>query len=217
MRLIDLSQPIYHNAPNCPVHPPVKSELIATHDKDGWQCELLTLSNHTGSHVDAPLHKIKGGKNLDDLPLATWVGQAWLADLRDSKADRRITADVLQAALPQLPSDAIVLLCTGWGEVRAKTDEWLHHSPFVDPSGAKWLVERKARGVGIDHYSIGGSGPDNAVTHEILLGNGIWIVEELSFPAEVWTLPQPVKFWSLPVNLKGHTGAFCRPVIEVSG
>src|SRR6476646_833177 len=107
MRLIDLSQPVYHNAPNCPVHPPVKSELIATHEKDGWQCELLTLSNHTGSHVDAPLHKISGG--------------------------------VLQAALPKLPADAIVLLCTGWGEIRAKTEEWLHHSPFVDPTGAKWL------------------------------------------------------------------------------
>src|SRR3954462_13596142 len=109
MRLIDLSQPVYHNAPNCPVHPPVKSELIATHEKDGWQCELLTLSNHTGSHVDAPLHKIKGGKSLNDLPLTTSVGPAWLVDLRDSKADRRITADVLQAALPKLPVDAIVL------------------------------------------------------------------------------------------------------------
>jgi kynurenine formamidase len=217
MRLIDLSQPVYDNAPNCPVHPAVKSELIATHEKDGWRCELLTLSNHTGSHVDAPLHKIAGGKSLDDIPLIAWVGPAWLVDLRDSHSDRRITDKILQAAVPNLPPDAIVLLCTGWGERRAKTDEWEHHSPFLDPSGARWLADLKARGVGIDHYSIGGSGAENATTHEILLGSGVWIVEELSFPAEVWTLPQPVKFWSLPVNLKGHTGAFCRPVIEVSG
>ena len=217
MRLLDLSQPIYDGSPNCPVHPPVKSELIATHERDGWRCELLTLSNHTGSHVDAPLHKIAGGRSLDDLPLSTWVGPAWLVDLRDSTADRPITGELLQGKLPNFPPDAIVLLCTGWGNRRAKTDEWHHHSPFVDPSGARWLAERKARGVGIDHFSIGGMGPDNAVTHEVLLGNGVWIVEELSFPPEVWTLPQPVKFWSLPVNLKGHTGAFCRPVIEVSG
>ena len=108
----------------------------------------------------------------------------------------------------------VVLTCLG---LHAQQITGSIRGRVVDPSGAKWLVERKARGVGIDHYSIGGSGPDNAVTHEILLGNGIWIVEELSFPAEVWTLPLPVKFWSLPVNLKGHTGAFCRPVIEVSG
>ena len=216
MRLIDLSQPLYHNAPNCPVHPPVKSEYIATHEKDGWLCELLTLSNHTGSHVDAPLHKIAGGKSLDQIPLETWVGPAWIVDLRDSTADRAIGAELLQSKLPNLPSDAIVLLATGWGERRAKTDEWHYHSPFLDPSGAKWLVEKKARGVGIDHYSIGGFGPDNAVTHEILLGNGVWIVEELGFPPAVWSLAMPVKFWTLPVNFKGHTGAFCRPVIEVS-
>jgi arylformamidase len=217
MRLIDLSQPVYDGAPNCPVHPPVRSELIATHEKDGWQCELLTLSNHTGSHVDAPLHKMAGGKSLDDLSISTWVGPAWVVDLRDSTADRAITADLLQAKLPSLPADQIVLLCTGWGERRAKTDEWHYHSPFVHPTGAQWLVGRKVRGVGIDHYSIGGSGADNAVTHEILLGNGVWVVEDLSFPAEVFTLPMPAKFWSLPVNLKGHTGAFCRPVIEASG
>ena len=213
MRLIDLSQPVYDQCPNCPAHPPVRSEFIATHEKDGWLCELLTLSNHTGSHVDAPLHKLAGAPSLDDIPLERWVGSAWIADLRDSRPDQPIGAEVLQRHLPNLPPDAIVLLASGWGDRRAKTDEWLHHSPYVDPSGARWLVDHKARGVGIDHYSIGGSGDMNADTHAILLGGNVWIVEDLNFPAEVFSLPQPVQFWSLPINLKGHTGAFCRPVI----
>ena len=51
--------------------------------------------------------------------------------------------------------------------------------------------------------------------HEVLLGAGVWIVEELRFPAQVFDLPQPVTFWSLPVNFKGFSGAFCRPVIAV--
>jgi arylformamidase len=213
MRLIDLSQPLFDACPNCPVHPPVKSEFIATHEKDGWLVEKLTLSNHTGSHVDAPLHKIAGGKCLDDIPLERWVGPAWIMDLRDSAADRPITEEVLEETLPHLPADQIVLLATGWGDRRAKTDEWWYHSPFVHPSGAQWLADHKARGVGIDHYSIGGFGPENPETHSILLGNDVWIVEELRFPLEVFDLPQPVTFWSLPINLKGHTGAFCRPVI----
>jgi kynurenine formamidase len=213
MRLIDLSQPLFDGCPNCPVHPPVRSEFIATHEKDGWLVEKLTLSNHTGSHVDTPLHKIAGGKSLDDIPLERWVGPARIVDLRDSQPDRPITGELLQQKLPRLPADQIVLLATGWGERRAKTDEWWYHSPFVHPTGARWLADRKARGVGIDHYSIGGFGPENPETHSILLGNGVWIVEELRFPPEVFTLPQPVTFWSLPINLKGHTGAFCRPVV----
>ena len=42
MKLIDLSQPLYHDCPNCPVHPRVVSEFIATHDSDGWLVEKLT-------------------------------------------------------------------------------------------------------------------------------------------------------------------------------
>ena len=170
----------------------------------------------TGSHVDAPLHKIAGGKSISDLPLDTFVGPARIADLRGVAAGTPLTPALLAPKLAGLARGDIVLLATGWGDRRAKTEEWLHRSPFVDPAGARWLVERGVRGVGIDHYSIGGLGPLNAETHTILLGAGVWVVEELKFPAEVFASPQPVKFWALPLNWPGCSGAFCRPVIEVS-
>ena len=80
MHLIDLSQPLYDGAPNCPAHPPVKSELIADHPQQGWRVELLTLASHTGSHVDAPYHKLAEGANLDQIPLERFTGQAVIAD-----------------------------------------------------------------------------------------------------------------------------------------
>jgi arylformamidase len=216
MKLIDLSQPLYDACPNCPVHPLVVSQVIATHDRDGWRIEKLTLASHTGSHVDAPLHKLAGGSSLDDIPLERFIGPAWIADLRNSAPDRAIGADILAETLPEKLDDAIVLLATGWGDRRAASDEWHYHSPFLAPDGAEWLVQRRVRAVGIDHYSIGGARePGNSRTHEILLGAGMWIVEELRFPEEAFKLPQPCRFWSLPVNLKGHSGAFCRPVIVV--
>lgn len=216
MRLIDLSQPLYDGAPNCPAHPPVKSEIIADHPQHGWRVELLTLASHTGSHVDSPYHKLAGGPNLDQIPLEKFVGPAVVADLRDSHADLPLTSSMMTRKLQGDLTDKIVLLATGWGQKRAKTDEWLYHPPFLSPEGAEWLVEQKIRGVGIDHYSIAGAhDPVNSHTHEILLGANVWIVEELFFPEEVFSLPQPFQFWSLPINLKGHTGAFCRPVIAV--
>jgi kynurenine formamidase len=174
------------------------------------------MATHTGSHLDAPLHKIAGGKSIDALPLETFVGLARIADLRGLTADAPITAELLAEKLPGLAAGEIVLLATGWGERRAKSEEWLHHSPYVDPAGARWLVARGVRGVGIDHYSIGGGGAINAETHTILLGAGLWVVEELKFPAEVFALKAPVKFWALPLNWPGCSGAMCRPVIEVA-
>ena len=216
MRLIDLSQPLYDGAPNCPAHPPVKVEIIADHPEVGWRVELLTLASHTGSHVDAPYHKLANGANLDQIPLERFAGQAVIADFRGAVSDEPLTADKLAAKLPMPLADRIVLLATGWGAKRAKTDEWLQHPPCLSPDGAEWLIGQKIRAVGIDHYSIAGPrDPVNSQTHTILLRANVWIVEELSFPPEIFTIPQPFEFMSLPVNFRGFTGAFCRPVAIV--
>lgn len=178
--------------------------------------EEIAMATHTGSHLDAPLHKIPGGKSISDLPLDTFVGPARLVDLRGIAAETPITRALLSQQLPHEGAGEIVLLATGWGDRRAKTEEWLQRSPFLAPEGARWLVERGVRGVGIDHYSIGGSGAPNAETHTILLGAGVWVVEELRFPSEVFECAQPVKFWALPLNWPGCSGAFCRPVVEIA-
>src|SRR5262245_32518008 len=157
MKLIDLSQPLYDGAPNCPAHPPVKSEIIADHPKHGWRVELLTLASHTGSHVDAPYHKLAHGPSLDQIPLERFTGLALIADFRGAAPDQPITAAALSERLVLPLQDRIVLLATGWGDKRAKTDEWLHHPPYLAPEGARWLVERQIRAVGIDHFSIAGS------------------------------------------------------------
>jgi arylformamidase len=216
MRLIDLSQPLFDNAPNCPVHAPVSFKRTADHPQGGWRMEEIALATHTGSHLDAPLHKIAGGKSITDLPLETFTGPARIADLRGLAPDAAITPALLAPRLSGLAAGEIVLLATGWGDRRAKTDEWLHHAPRVSPDGARWLVEHRVRGVGIDHYSVGGLGPENDATHTVLLGAGVWIIEELRFPPEVFALPFPVKFWALPMNWPGCSGAFCRPVIELA-
>jgi len=119
VRLIDLSQPVFDAAPNCPDHPPVSVRRIADHAADGWRMELLTVASHTGSHVDAPLHRLADGQSIDDLPLETWVGGAFIADLRGAEPDRPIGPASLERALAGRElHDAIVLLATGLGDVR---------------------------------------------------------------------------------------------------
>src|SRR5690349_3827329 len=112
MRLIDLSQPVFDNCPNCPVHPPVRVTAGATHEKDGWRLELLSLASHTGSHVDAPLHKLAGGASVDQLPLDRFVGEAFVVDLRDATPSMAVTAELLSRRLTGHVADRIVLLAT---------------------------------------------------------------------------------------------------------
>jgi kynurenine formamidase len=213
LRLIDLSQPLYDNAPVCPAHPPVRSEIIKDHPAVGWRVEVLTLASHTGSHLDAPLHKLAGGTAIDALPLDCFTGPAHIADLRGIEPLSRITPERLAAALPDTLEETIVLMATGWGEVRDHTDHWLTQSPKLTPEAAEWLAVKGIRGLGVDHWGIGGWDKENdAAVHTILLSRGIWIVEELHFPPEVYSLPMPQTFMALPINLRGHSGAWCRPV-----
>jgi arylformamidase len=213
-RLLDLSQPIFDAGPNCPAHPPVRSEVTSDHERGKWHWETLTLASHTGSHLDAPLHKIAGGRSIDALPLESFMGPAFIADLRPMHPQERIAPERLATALPpDLPPDSIVLMATGWGEIRERSDRWLYQSPKLTPEAASWLAEKRIRGLGVDHWGIGGWDADNdAAVHTILLGQGIWIVEELRFPPEAYSLPRPQTFMALPINLRAHSGAWCRPV-----
>src|SRR5438270_2861122 len=118
MKLIDLSQPLFDDAPNCPAHPAVGVKIIANHEEHGWRVEHLSLASHTGSHVDAPLHKLAGKGSLDDIPLESWVGLAFIADLRGIAPNAPIGAGLLAEKLPGDLSDRIILLATGWGDKR---------------------------------------------------------------------------------------------------
>jgi arylformamidase len=139
-----------------------------------------------------------------------------IADLRGIGPSTPITSEMLAPKLKCPLRDMIVLLNTGWGERREREETWLKKSPYLSPQGAQWLVSQGINAVGIDHYSIGGcSDPDNSRTHEILLGAGVWVVEELRFPPEAMAAAQPAKFWALPINMRGFSGTFCRPVLEV--
>jgi arylformamidase len=218
LRLIDLSQPIFDGGPNCPAHPPIRSEVTSDHVRAEWHWETLTLASHTGSHLDAPLHKIAGGGAIDSLPLEAFTGPAHIADLRGIAPGAWITPELLAAALPvDLLPDCIVLMATGWGDIRERSEVWLYQAPKLAPSAADWLVTKQVRGLGVDHWGIGGWDKENdATVHITLLGNGIWIVEELKFPAEVFALPMPQNFMALPINLQGHSGAWCRPVFLIT-
>jgi kynurenine formamidase len=160
------------------------------------------------------VHKIPGGSSIDSFDLASFVGTAVIADLRDANPEQPFTSSWLSRRLRVTLEDRIVLLATGWGAKRAATDEWLNRVPYVSPDGAEWLIEQKVRGVGIDHHSIGGVRKlQNRLTHELLLSAGIWIVEDLFLPDELFSLPAPLQYWGLPINLRGFSAAFCRPVI----
>src|SRR5262245_52279929 len=77
-------------------------EVLKEHDAAEGAGQIVRgvhMRLHAGSHIDAPEHNVKGGKQVQDLPLATFAGDAVIADLRHLVPGKAITADELEKAV----------------------------------------------------------------------------------------------------------------------
>ena len=207
MRLIDISVAISPQVPVWPGDGPVVLEQVSTLDGDGSSnVSRLACTVHTGTHLDAPYHFIRDGMTVDQIPLKQLIGRAYVVDL--THADR-ITAEVLdEAGIP--PRTRRVLMKTSnsaiWASGRA---EFTEDFVSVDPSAAKWLVQKGVQLVGVDYLSVAAY-DDPAPTHRILLSKDVLVLEGLDL-SEVeqgrYTL------YCLPLKILDGDGAPVRAVL----
>src|SRR5271154_4145445 len=74
-------------------------EVLKEHDAAEGAGQIVRgvhMRLHAGSHIDAPEHNVKGGKQVHQLPLELFIGDAIIADLRDKLPAKAITADDLR-------------------------------------------------------------------------------------------------------------------------
>ncbi len=67
MRVVDLTQRIDEHTVMWPGAPSPKAETILTISHDGFYNRLLTFTEHTGTHVDAPCHMVEGAQSVDQV------------------------------------------------------------------------------------------------------------------------------------------------------
>jgi arylformamidase len=211
MRLIDISMPIRRSMVQWPGDPRVRiRHPLHLAKGDPVTLTALALCAHSGTHVDAPSHFIMGGTDLDSIPLDVLVGRAVVVDARGHGC---LDAAVMDAiGIPQgVPR---VLFRTDNSERGLLRDVVLHEDyAAVSAEGARWLVSRGVRLVGIDYLSIGPF-PGGAETHTILLGAGAVVVEGLSLEH---VTPGSYDLVCLPLRLVGTEGAPARAILIDGG
>jgi len=78
VKIIDLTLPIYTGMPVYPGDAEASIEPVQDLAVHGWNMRRIGMNTHDGTHVNAPIHGVKGGKMLDDYPLASFCGRAVL-------------------------------------------------------------------------------------------------------------------------------------------
>lgn len=147
-----------------------KIEVTRDFEKSDAYETTMTIGMHTGTHMDRPLHMIKGGKTLDSLDLQQVVVNCQVLDLTEVKGG--ITKKDLEKK--RILRDHFILLKTQ----NSFEEDFNFSFVFLAVSGAEFLQEQGVIGVGIDALGIERDQPDKS-THKTLLGNDIVIIEGL--------------------------------------
>jgi kynurenine formamidase len=199
VEVVELTQPLSESTPVIKLPPPfantpgLSREEISHYDDRGpaWAWYTLTIGEHVGTHLDAPIHWVTGkdGDDVASISPTRLVGPACVVDkTAETEQDPGylLTAadlEAWEAEHGRMPDGAWVLLRTGWG-VRAQDEAAFLNvgdsgpvTPGPDVEASKWLAhERQISGfgvetVGIDAGAAGGMDPPFPV-HNLLLGAG---------------------------------------------
>jgi arylformamidase len=201
MKLIDLSILINEDTPLYPGDAAPKFEKAGDLEKDGFQDCYVSFNNHIGTHIDAPSHMFKDGKNLSEIPLENFAGRGVCIKVEDNKFDLEKVKNA------DIQKGDIVLFHTGMSDRLFETD-YYKDFPQMPEEIAQYLVGKKVKMVGVD---VGGIDHDFSL-HRLLLKKEILIMENLTNLKELGG--KEFKVYAFPIKLQ-IDGAPVRVVAEI--
>jgi kynurenine formamidase len=192
----------------------------------------LHLSEHGGTHLDAPIHFAEGKQTADQIPIDRLIGPAAVIDVSAASAadpDYRFTVEDVtkwERANGRLPDGAIVLFRTGFDKRWPDKATYLGtaergpdavaklHFPGISEEAARFLADqRKVSAVGLDTASLDYGQSKDFIAHRILLGANIPGFENV---ANLDRLPaKGAMVVALPIKIRGGSGGPLRIVARL--
>ncbi len=207
---IDVTVPLRDGMVHWPDDPPVR---IRRHLKleQGDSCNLtvVTMSVHSGTHMDAPIHFVPRGDSIDRMPLAAGMGPARVVGIRS-----RTAIQVSELRTHGIRRGERVLFRTRNSRRAWRTDRFVEDFVHLTLDAAAYLADREVLTVGIDYLSVAGFHDDTVVTHRALMDAGVWIIEGLDLSR---VSPGPYELLCLPLKIAAGDGAPARVLVRPRG
>ena len=206
MKVIDLTITISEQIPTFPGSPQPNFINWETLEKDGYNLELLFLSSHTGTHIDAPYHFLKKGQKIHQIMTRRLVTEAILIRIRKGANQSITKTDIkkFEKKYGVIDEGSTIIFHTGW-QKNLKKELYFLKNPGLAVSAARYLVSKKINLVGIDSPSIDLGKDSKFSVHHILAKGGILIVENLSNLEKIHS--EKFHLIVAPLKLKNATGS----------
>jgi len=203
MQVIDLSLEIDSTLQVFPGSPQPLFVKWTKYDMHSYDSEIMMMSTHTGTHMDAPSHFLTHSQSIDMIEVERLVCPALLLHLPRS-ANELITPDDLRD-INEIDRGISIVFRTGWHSM-IRNKDYMRSNPGLSAAAAEFLAEKKINAVGIDGPSIDIGSDKHFSCHKTLLENGILIVENL---CNLDSLKHKARFTLLisPLKLNGASGS----------
>lgn len=214
-RMLDLTMPFSEKTIPVPGHPCPRLEPLTTLERDGVRNTTMTISIHTGTHIDAPSHFIEDGASIDQIPIDRFRRPGLCLDLRSmAEEGSPITLGHLKSAgfEPSETEGTILMLATGWSDEAWQSERLYEANPFLAEDAAEAVAEAAPSALGLD-FAVDDTKP--WPNHTILLGAGVLLIENLMRLPELPTAGFEVT--AFPLRLVGQNGGPTRVVAEPGG
>ncbi|WP_062112779.1 cyclase family protein [Aureimonas sp. AU40] len=190
-RVVDLTHAYDSAFPTFDGVPGITQEEAANFDKSGYQLYKLTIFEHTGTHIDAPLHFSRDGLSVDELEPSRLVCPLCIVDITaKAKDDPNATLEAedierFVSAHGEIPAGACVALRSGWA-AKLGTPAFRNDAAgnFAFPGFAKsatdLLAERDVSAIGVDTLSLDPGNSADFAVHSSWLPSGRYGIEGLA-------------------------------------
>lgn len=190
--VVDLTHTLSPASPVFPSLPRFEvAEPFATHEAHGVAINRYTISDHAGTHFDAPYHCAPHGFHADEVPAAALVVPAVVINIGEKAKQEHaalVTPDDLLAwerHHGRIPAGAAVLMASGWAArigsaeayINADSSGTLHFPGFSVEAAHFLLNERSINGIGVDTLSLDHGPAKNFAVHMAFLPTNRWGLE----------------------------------------
>ena len=214
MKIIDLTLTVSDEIPTFPGSPQPSFIPWENVKEDGYNLELLFLSTHTGTHMDAPYHFLEKGAKIHEISLKKLVSETILIKSKKKSGESITKTDIqkFEKKHGKIASFSSVIFYTEW-QRNLQKKYYFTKNPGLSVSAAKYLASKKINLVGIDSPSIDLGTDSKFSVHQIFAKKGILIVENLANLEKI----KSSKFHLvvLPLKLKNATGSPVRAIAFV--
>lgn len=205
--MIDISVAIKKNMLLWPGSPGLEFDQWLSFEKgDSVIDTCIKASLHSGTHIDAPAHHIKGAKTIDELPLEKMNGEVLVVDLDSTNL---ISLEDLKKKSIASNTKKIILKTSNSNYDSTQARVFQKDYVALSLDAAKWLVNKGIELIGIDYLSVEryeGTGE----VHKCLLENEVVLLETLNLKEVEEGIYELI---CLPVKVEGTEAAPARAVL----